>query len=127
MSEQGTSNDVAIPDEASEQERDDQAVIDPATGWNRLMVERLVRSINIAHEINPNGWAIHPADYLPEAAYLTVERPIVASVGREVNQLIVSTQELGEGDLAIVANLDKGRKYADNGMQEARLIEFPME
>jgi len=106
---------------------EDHAMIDPETGWNRLMVERLVRSIKIAHEINPDGWAIHPADYLPEAAYLSIGRPIVASVGREVNQLIVGAQALSESDLALVVKLDKGRKYTDDGMQDARIIEFPME
>ena len=39
-------------------EQEDRPMIDPETGWNRLMVELVARSIHVAHEINPNSWLL---------------------------------------------------------------------
>jgi len=82
-------------------DQDELPIIDPQTGWNRLMVRQVARSIQAAHQIHPGCWCIHSWENEPMFA---VEMVNVVTVGPTIPYgLIVSTDELDEPQLSLVA------------------------
>lgn len=51
---------------------DDELLIDPETGWNRLIVEQMARDIQIAHDVNASSWVLGVLDEKPNDPILSV-------------------------------------------------------
>lgn len=83
-----------------------ELLIDPETGWNRLMVDQMARSIQVMHEILPNAWCIHSWENEPIVAVASMN---IGSVGPTVpHGLIVSTVNLDQQQTQLVET------YSDN-------------
>jgi hypothetical protein len=97
---------------------EDEALTDPETGWNRLMVEQMAESIRIAHLINPGSWCIHPYRNTP---YVVVE---MVNIGHPGFSLIVSMENLTQQQADILTSYrDESRVYS--GRPWAAYLRFP--
>ncbi len=92
--------------------QDDRPLIDPDTGWNRLMVEQMARSIDVAHQLNPNSWAVHIWSGQP---ILSVGFLNVISVGpTQPYGLLVDTTILDEAARSLArSRQDANKRYGD--------------
>lgn len=110
----------AMKDEAIEvvEPIDEELLIDPETGWNRLMVVQMVESIKVAHQINPSSWCIHPDHNTP---FVAVE---MVNIGHPGFSLIVSTENLTQQQTHILESYcDKSRVYS--GRPWGAYLRFP--
>jgi hypothetical protein len=79
--------------------------LDGVTGWNKLMVVQVVRSIRIAHEINSYCWSLHQVKGSPTTAKLTVGKANVMRWDRGLNHFLIDAASLTDLQASIVSEV----------------------
>jgi hypothetical protein len=98
-----------------------ESFIDPETGWDRRVVDRIARSIRFAHKQNPNCWAIHTSEGKP---FIAFGKTNIAHLSRNSYQLLVDSNRLNEEDGEIANRMDTGRTYGSAWRKHLRLLAF---
>jgi len=101
-------------------EQDDRPLIDPETGWHRLLVEQMARDIQIAHSVDGGSWSVmasndHSDDVILSVGGIWMAKAVDGSNAR----ILIDAGHLTDEQRAKFTSVMKRRVLTTEGMQTA--------